>query len=395
MGQYQGLNYAMRRLYQTRLNVFTQLLEQFKAGGAGSQQALLRAQTMLANTPNVLVDKNMSMIQLFMNKADHTLGAGSELETFLHGAANSIAQAQAKSASGMGGKVNSLFNKTQSLDYLHPAVESFEPGALTGQTFTSAEKMKLLQSLKGLDHQQALDKLKEIDVANFNAGTPTNLAQEFEAHLSDANAGGGLRASAEAIAEKGASQNEGLLSELMVKLGEKFPALSGFTGVLATMAKFLGPIAVILESKGLIDEYNEYGADNKFWCDFVSTLLGAASIITPFLGPAAVAEPFLAALWGVSSIGCMFVGRDKKSDKGNTNYTQSDINTREQNIKFQDLSQKDQQTVKSLMNEAGGDRTRIQSLASSAEQNHQFDSPLDVMAVLQKEVNKGGIIPSQ
>ena len=95
-------------------------------------------------------------------------------------------------------------------------------------------------------------------------------------------------------------------------------------------SKFLGPIAIALEGKGVFDDYAKYGADGKTICDLVTTLIGLGTI---FGGE--VLGPIMPALWTLSTIGCAFVhhgepanSNDKEVDK----ITAADINAREATV---------------------------------------------------------------
>lgn len=143
--------------------------------------------------------------------------------------------------------------------------------------------------------------------------------------------------------------------------------------VSSLLGKSLGPIFIVLQSAGIIDDWRKNGFDARLMCEMLSVLAGAASFI-PVLTP--IAAPLGIAL----SIGCAFVPRKEK--KTPEQLTKADYDERMKTIKLQDLSPGDQQKIQKLMSQYGDNREAlVQAFQVGA---RSFDNPLDAGAYVKK-----------
>ena len=258
------------------------------------------------------------------------------------------------------------------------ALSEFEP------LLNTALPPQLQKALAGKSIDEARKIIEQFDA---KAGTPGKFAAQFEQHLLSDTA---LDASENAL-KTSATSETGTIAKLFQALASKLPAgaAESLSGILEMGSKFLGPIAIALEGKGVFDDYAKYGADGKTICDLVTTLIGLGTI---FGGE--VLGPIMPALWTLSTIGCAFVhhgepanSNDKEVDK----ITAADINAREATVQLSDLSPNDKALATQIFNANQHNPENINSAFYSAMMAKKFEHPIDVMALAQKQINDGGV----
>jgi hypothetical protein len=292
--------------------------------------------------------------QQFLNEARNTL-VDQKYQNFIHDAAGSMKNSLNESL-----RRHKFLKKIPKA--IHPAVENFD--------FLSEAQKK---SLRG----KSIEEVKKI----FKNSKKPKLLQDFKSHI--AKDGKGFEA-AEKLLQETPSKNAGILKQGFQLLAEKFPLVGK---VMPVLEKFLGPIAVLLETKGFFEELNEYGWDGKTICNLASLLTGAATVL---------GIPELAPIWGILSIGCMFVhhGPKKSAPDEKNKADTSDINDENVNalvgkVQISDLSQKDQELSQQMYDQYKGNEEQLIKEFNSAANGGKFDNPVSVLAGVDTQLNNG------
>ena len=264
-------------------------------------------------------------------------------------------------------------------------------GLIQPEEFSALEQSSaadIQKALGSLSQSRGMAPLLSKDPAAISAATEALkgadpvaglLSTQFAEHLGTT----GL-ADAGKVVATAPSASEGTAAKMLASLATKYPAAAGAIEVLG---KFLGPIAVAFQGKGVFDDYEKYGWDSRTICDAISLLLGVASLFAP-----EIAGP----LWLISSVGCMFAHHGEPVQQQGQNpesITEEAITAREANINWTDLSSKDQSTASNLYTQNSSDENKLKQAFFGAMKSNQFDKPLDVMAALKKQINGGGIFP--
>ena len=369
-------------LYQFKLPYFKGLIDKMAAGTANTNE-ILSAQKILGKVPRVNFGSK-PMIDFFLNEANTKLAGNPDvLSSLFNNSANWLSKPSDSLLRnimnrGVGKSILSIFDQIGTKP-LHPAVEKFIDMA---NGFTMDQKILLQKELGGLNIPEALNKLKDLEKSKIIPYGADVLETALQSPTSKV-----FNASEEALKATKTTSKAGILAEIFEGLSKKFPWAGGFFSV---AGKVIGPLAIILDAKGVFDEYKEYGLSPRFTCNFISTLLGVITV-----GGAAVGleplVPFTGLLWGIMSFGCKLTGH------GDTNKLQeakqTDINAREATVSYNDLSTKDKNTATNYLNQAAGNVEELKKLSQVGLTNRVFDNPVDCVAVLQKELNSGSVIP--
>jgi hypothetical protein len=297
--------------------------------------------------------------QQFLNEARNTLVDAKEYQNFIHDAAGSMKNSLNESLRNhkVLKKIPKAIPKA-----IHPAVENFD--------FLSKDQKK---SLRG----KSIEEVKEI----FKKSKDPKYLQNFKSHI--AKGGKGFEA-AEKLLQETPSKNAGILKQGFQLLAEKFPLVGK---VMPVLEKFLGPIAVFLEGKGFFEELNEYGWDNKTKCNLASFLTGAATVL---------GIPQLAPIWGIVSIGCMFVHHgpkklapDEKNKADTSDINDENVNALVGKVQISDLSQKDQELSQQMYDQYKDNEEQLIKEFNSAANGGKFDNPVSVLAGVDTQLNNG------
>lgn len=354
---------------KTRQDAFKALLANIgTASTIGQQEALKDAAKILASTPATSVKLNNAVTTLrntFLNLAENELKANPEALNMLKNEAIHNLLNPSPNLLQRGFKGIQKYTGGNELGSVHPSLANL-PHDLNN-VFGAKE-------LAGKSPQQIIDALNEKLIKLNPMSSESTSLQLLRDEVLRASKGTIGTDAAKTLAT-GLSENENFLSKLLYKLpfgevGKKIASLGG---------KVLGPLFVVLQSKGIFDEYQQYGADNKFWCDFVTVLASAASLIPPLL-------PFAGPLAVILGVGCMFVHHDEKKA-----LTQQDVEARSKTITLNDLSPKDQDNAQKIYNAYKDDHAKLDSEFNKAVSENVFEKPLDVMAALYKQNESGGV----
>lgn len=382
LNQVQAAKYFKKYWYtQGQLDTFTDIASKIRAGSATPAE-IENASKILAKVPRYATKINGTDVALIDRYIDILKNTGNSpvISEILQTSGTWSSQPTMSARQRLmdvvrpGWGSSSFQSKLQ--NWVHPIFDKFDPG------LTPAQNRKVLDLIKGKAPDEALDALKA-----FDAAQGTSAAAKLESHLisnagvdSVAEALGKLKGGTAAGKAK-AAVGEGPLTEIFSKLIQKFPAIAG---PLKFLLKWAGPIAVAFEAKGLFDEYNEFGPSPRFYCKALSTIVGAISLIPP-------ATPFAGPLWIALQFGCnLFSGGEKKKD--DSKVTQSDIDSRESSIQWNDLSDGDKQAVKDILKRSDEGAASWQNLFINGMTNKQFDNAADVGAALQKQRNQGNFV---
>jgi hypothetical protein len=357
----------LSKIFNARLKTFENLLKD----GRFSE-----ATKILNNTPKELNFTKPEIIRKkFLDVAEKELGGkGSPAyKKFIFDAAGSLKQ-------------NLYENVTQSrytkkipgIQYTalgrnwHPAIQQLsEFGGLTaGQ--------------KNMLRGQTIEQIEDI-ISKPGSNFPKTFIQEFE------NKGFSL---AEKFLQKAPSAKEGVLRQGLQLAAEKFPALGK---VLPILGKALGPISLVLEGKGLFDDVDKYGWDNKTICNLLSLLAGAVTVIAPLTGVGAPVAAVSGALWAALGVGCIFVqhgkpleGKSDASDKENVNdISDENVLALKGKVKMSDLSDKDKRISQEIYDQYKDDRDELIAEFNSNALAGRFDKPVSVLAGVQTQLDGG------
>lgn len=348
---------AIPQVYNQKLKVFEKLI---KNGHWDEAIEILNK----SQKEFVTLGKSPVLIrQKFLDTAKTALGKPQELQKFINQAAASL-KSDLASGSKLLKKIP-LVNKIPQLtgtNWTHPAVESFDG-------FTPAQK----NQFRGKTVEEVLEFLQN------TAGQKTR-AKLFQKHISPG--GLGFEAS-EKFLQTAPTKNAGIVKKILFELAEKFPKLAE---VLGKFAKFLGPIAVLFETVGVIQDFQTYGLDAKTGCNILSALAGFASL---------VGLPYAAPIWLIISVGCMFVQHGpKKAQDGGPKENPAEISDEKVNalvgkIKMSDLSPGDQATAREIYNEFKAHPDQLNEKFNQATQKGMFDKPSSVLAGLETQMQGG------
>jgi len=228
---------------------------------------------------------------------------------------------------------------------------------------------------------QKVDLVKFIDgkIANGTLLKNDSLLGQYADHLGAA----GLIAAEDAV-KAGASSKAGALSNFFIKLAAEHPLWANILGVCKDA---LGPIAVALDAKGLMDDViNDGWQDPATIVQVLTVIAGLASfipVLTPIAGP----------LWMILSTAGAFMPHNKKQQDLSEN-TNEKIIQKAQSITFNDLSPNDQNYVKQFFTTNKDlPYEQVQANLKSDYAARKMNDALACQAVLYRAWEGDGIIP--
>jgi hypothetical protein len=375
----QAFRRAMIIRYNGQLRLFKTYLEQGKT---------IDATKILNNAPKDLSfyfgGNSVAIRSNFIKAAQDTLGVGSpKYIEFIQTAAGKHA---ADTAGGIVGGIVGKFLPQKAGTFIHPSIQNLQ-SVLPGVTQAELKNMDIadarkLMARKDLEFAMAHGAVTPAEFTQFANETPNAIEAflkktgEQTTHIEALQKyikTDGLKAS-EQLLTNAAPSNVWKLENILTKLigeGSKFSFLGK---ILKFGGKILGPLAVVLDTKGFFDEYELHGLDGRTICDLCSLMLGAASLIpllTQFAGP----------LWLVVSLGCTFFVQHEKEKPAEKTQSNSGSSSSTDSNK---LSPQDQQLYDNLIKENLGNTDQLNLVMEQALDNGQFQNPDLVRKMWQK-----------
>ena len=271
----------------------------------------------------------------------------------------------------------------------HPAIKDFDFKDIKNQinrknVVRSARNKPLLnfeEIVKGKSPEEAIESLKSVGIDT------TDLMDYASSAGEDAS---------RSIIKTVSSPLEASLMEKIPLIGKYFSFLKP---VIPMIMKFIGPLAVSMQIKEVISDYDEYGVDSKTVCDFLSAVAGVLEFIP---GTQEITVPLSLAI----NAGCFLGGLaglikhddTNKSSNKYKNISNADVEKRIADTKnpldFNNLSPKDQNTIKTLYYTYSANIPTLETELNKAKNNGIFDNPLDAVSCVYKQIDQGGdVIP--